>query len=84
MIKHFSLWDYEFEFFYFSFLGRQLEHVGLYLTCRTMVVQSNVNKYKKDVLSGVMAEIGSFYDNVEEWSKLAKNIFKAYDEKTVT
>ncbi len=55
LIKHFSLWDYEFEFYYEVFLGRGLQNVNLYMQCRNQIIQSTVNKYKKSVLSGVLA-----------------------------
>ena len=59
MIKHFSQWDYEFEFIYSVAIDRNVEQLGLYMRLREIVLRSEFNKAKKDILSGISAELGT-------------------------
>ena len=55
MIKHFSQWDYEFEFIYNVAIDKNVEQLGLYMRLREVVLRSEFNKAKKDILSGISA-----------------------------
>jgi hypothetical protein len=59
LIKHFSQWDYEFEFIYGVTIDKDLEQLGLYMRLREIVLRSEFNKAKKDLLSGISAELGT-------------------------
>lgn len=59
LIKHFSQWDYEFEFVFGVAVDRDLEQLGLYMRLREVVLRSEFNRAKKDLLSGISAELGT-------------------------
>jgi hypothetical protein len=58
LVKHFSQWDYEFEFIYNVAIDKNVEQLGLYMRLREVVLRSEFNKAKKDILSGISAELG--------------------------
>jgi hypothetical protein len=57
LIKHFSEWDYEFEFIYHVAVDENIQQVELYLKVRE-VLRSEWNKAKKEMLSGINKELG--------------------------
>ena len=54
----------------------ELEQLGLYLRLRENVMHSELNRGKKELLSGVTAEL-------EEWPSMARLIFKSKEEEDV-
>ena len=61
LLKHFSQWDYEFHTIYSLAVDEQLQQLGLYLRVRELVLHSIYNKGKKELLSGVTADLGKFW-----------------------
>lgn len=64
-------------------LDEQLEQLGLYMRLREIVLRSEFNKGKKDLLSGVTAELGMMLVNEEEWASLSRIVFKDREEEDV-
>ena len=57
LLKHFSEWDYEFEFIYHVAMDKQMDQLGLYLRTREYVIHGELNKSKKEMMSGIWAEL---------------------------
>lgn len=57
-MKHFSQWDYEFEYIYKVALDLKVNQLGLYMRVREGVVRGEFNKAKKELMSGITAELG--------------------------
>lgn len=47
------------------------------------MLRSEFNKGKKDLLSGVTAELGNFFFIEEEWASLSRIVFKDREEEDV-